>query len=77
MIDKSATHFESLLQESVKTHGHLCPGQVLGVKMSILGLRLVEIKEPKGRQKKDLIVYVEMDRCATDAVQSVTYRNLH
>ena len=64
--------FESLLNESVKIHGHLCPGQVLGVKMSILGLRATGIEEPKGKDRKNIIVFVEMDRCATDAVQSVT-----
>ena len=64
--------FENHLQESVKIHGHLCPGQVLGVRMSLLGLAKIGIESPKGRQKKDLIVFVEMDRCATDAVQSVT-----
>jgi formylmethanofuran dehydrogenase subunit E len=60
--------FETLLEESVRVHGHLCPGQVLGVRMSILGLRAVGIEDPR----KDLMVFVEMDRCATDAVQSVT-----
>ncbi len=64
--------FESLLNESVKIHGHLCPGQVLGVKMSMLGLREAGIEDPKGRDRKNIIVFVEMDRCATDAVQSVT-----
>lgn len=64
--------FEYLLNESVKIHGHLCPGQVLGVKMSMLGLRLIGIGDPKGMDRKNLIVFVEMDRCATDAVQSVT-----
>lgn len=64
--------FESLLDESVKIHGHLCPGQVLGVKMSMLGLRRIGIEDPKGKDRKNLIVFVEMDRCATDAVQSVT-----
>jgi len=64
--------FEGLLGESVKIHGHLCPGQVLGVKMSMLGLRKAGIEEPKGKDRKSLIVFVEMDRCATDAVQSVT-----
>ena len=64
--------FEGLLDESVKIHGHLCPGQVLGVKMSMLGLRNIGIDEPKGKDRKSLIVFVEMDRCATDAVQSVT-----
>lgn len=65
-------NFESLLEESVKIHGHLCPGQVLGVKMSMLGLREIGITDPKGKDRKKIIVFVEMDRCATDAVQSVT-----
>lgn len=64
--------FEKLLDESVAIHGHLCPGQVLGVRMSMFGLDKVGITDPKGRNRKDLIVFVEIDRCATDAVQSVT-----
>ena len=64
--------FEHLLSMSVRTHGHLCPGQVLGVRMSMLGLREAGIDDPKGKDRKHIIVYVEMDRCATDAVQSVT-----
>lgn len=70
-MEKSET-FESILQESVRVHGHLCPGQVLGVRMSLLGLREIGIDDPKGRDRKKIIVFVEMDRCATDAVQSVT-----
>ena len=65
-------NFESLLEASVKLHGHLCPGQVLGVKMSLLGLREIGISDPRGRDRKSIIVFVEMDRCATDAIQSVT-----
>ncbi len=65
-------NFETLLEESVKIHGHLCPGQVLGVKMSMLGLKMAGIEDPKGKDRKNIIVFVEMDRCATDAVQSVT-----
>ena len=64
--------FEALLTESVKLHGHLCPGQVLGVRMAILGLDLIGIDDPKGSQRKDFMVFVEIDRCATDAIQSVT-----
>ncbi len=59
-----------LLEEAAAAHGHLCPGQVLGVRMAMLGCREVAIDEPKG--SKALIVYVEIDRCATDAIQSVT-----
>ncbi|HET6515597.1 MAG TPA: FmdE family protein [Thermodesulfovibrionales bacterium] len=64
--------FNLLLEESVKIHGHLCPGQVLGVRMSLLGLRGAGISDPKGTDRKNLMVFVEMDRCATDAIQSVT-----
>ena len=64
--------FENLLEQSVRIHGHLCPGQVLGVKMSMLGLLEIGIEDPKGKDRKNIIVFVEMDRCATDAVQSVT-----
>ena len=72
MDKKHKMDFEKLLDISVKIHGHLCPGQVLGVRMSILGLSLTGIDDPKGKDRKNLIVYVEIDRCATDAIQSVT-----
>lgn len=68
----NASDFEVLLSESARIHGHLCAGQVLGVRMSMLGLREIGINDPKGADRKSLIVFIEMDRCATDAVQSVT-----
>jgi formylmethanofuran dehydrogenase subunit E len=68
----STIDFEMLLRESAKIHGHLCPGQVLGVRMSMLGLRQIGIGDPKGKDRKSIVVFVEMDRCATDAVQSIT-----
>lgn len=65
--------FDALLAESVERHGHLCAGQVIGVRMAMLGCRLVGIENPKAPQfRKKLIVYVEIDRCATDAIESVT-----
>ncbi len=65
--------FEALLKESVAEHGHLCAGQVIGVRMAMLGCRLIGIDEPKSDQwRKNLMVFVEIDRCATDAIQSVT-----
>ena len=68
--------FEEILAESVKTHGHLCPGQVLGVRLALLGLRLIGITDPKGKDRKRFLVFVEIDRCATDAIQSVTGASL-
>lgn len=65
--------FDILLSESVQRHGHLCAGQIIGVRMAMLGCRLVGIDDPKSEQyRKKLIVYVEIDRCATDAIESVT-----
>ena len=65
--------FESLLQSSAAAHGHLCPGQVVGVRMAILGCRLIGLDEPtRHDQIKKLIIYVEMDRCTADAVAHVT-----
>lgn len=60
------------MQESARVHGHLCPGQVLGVRMAVYGLGLIGIEDPRGKDRKSIIVYIETDRCATDAVQSVT-----
>ena len=70
--DRLLSEFEKLLTESAAAHGHCCPGQVLGVRMAMLGLREAGIEDPKGRQRKEIITCVEMDRCASDAVQSVT-----
>jgi formylmethanofuran dehydrogenase subunit E len=65
--------FEDLLATSAAAHGHLCPGQVVGVRMAMLGCRLIGLDDPTSHdQIKKLIVYVEMDRCAGDAVAHVT-----
>ncbi len=63
--------FDELLASSAKAHGHLCPGQVVGVRMAMLGCRLIDIADPHKEIKK-LIVYVEMDRCTADSVAHVT-----
>jgi formylmethanofuran dehydrogenase subunit E len=64
--------FEVLLDRSTAIHGHLCAGQVIGVRMSMLGLAAIGIHDPKGLDRKKLYILVEIDRCATDAIQSVT-----
>lgn len=64
--------FDELLEVSTKIHGHICAGQVIGVRMSMLGLERIGIDDPKGADRKKLYVLVEIDRCATDAIQSVT-----
>jgi formylmethanofuran dehydrogenase subunit E len=64
--------FEGLLNECERIHGHLCPGQVLGVRMAMYGLGLIGIRDPHGADRKKVCLFVEIDRCATDALQSVT-----
>nr|WP_321402508.1 FmdE family protein [uncultured Desulfobacter sp.] len=65
--------FNTLLEGSAKAHGHLCSGQVIGVRMAMLGCRLIGLDEPSTlSQIKKIIVYVEIDRCATDAISYVT-----
>jgi len=64
--------FEELLGSSAIAHGHLCPGQVVGVRMAMLGSRLIGLDDPSHPdQIKRLVVYVEMDRCTADAVAHV------
>jgi formylmethanofuran dehydrogenase subunit E len=65
--------FDTLLEGAAQAHGHLCPGQVVGVRMAMLGCDLIGLDNPSAMpQIKKIIVYVEMDRCAADAVAHVT-----
>ena len=63
---------DEYLREAEAAHGHLCAGQVLGVRMAIAGLERLGIQDPRGADRKRLITYVEIDRCATDAIAVVT-----
>ena len=62
--------YEQDLQEAAAYHGHLCSGQITGVRMARLAMKVLGIDDPKGF--RDLIVYVECDRCLTDAIGTVT-----
>lgn len=67
---------DELLNQAEVAHGHLCAGQVLGVRMAMLGCRLLGIDDPRGKvlraDRKRLVTFVEIDRCATDAIGVVT-----
>ena len=64
--------FDELLDRAEKSHGHMCAGQVLGVRMALLGCRSINIADPLGADKKNILVFVEIDRCAADAINTVT-----
>jgi formylmethanofuran dehydrogenase subunit E len=63
---------DQLLTKAETAHGHMCAGQILGVRMSLLGLNRLDIADPRGTDCKRIVAYVEIDRCATDAIGMVT-----
>lgn len=70
--DNRMKTLDEYLQAAEAAHGHLCAGQVLGVRMAMLGLRKLGIDDPAGKDRKRLVTFVEIDRCATDAIGVVT-----
>ena len=69
---KQMESLNDLLIRAEAAHGHLCAGQILGVRMALLGLARLGIADPRGADRKRLVVYIEIDRCATDAIGLVT-----
>jgi formylmethanofuran dehydrogenase subunit E len=63
---------DDYLREAEQAHGHLCAGQVLGVRLAMLGIEKLGIEDPRGKDRKRLVTIVEIDRCATDAISLVT-----
>ncbi len=63
---------DEYLRDAEQAHGHICAGQVLGVRLAMLGLQELGIDDPQGKDRKRLVTFVEIDRCATDAVAVVT-----
>jgi formylmethanofuran dehydrogenase subunit E len=64
---------DQLVQASARVHGHLCPGQVIGVRMAILGLGLLGYACPLGWPEiKNVVGIVEIERCLADAVATAS-----
>src|ERR1700749_4648114 len=66
---KTLPEYEQL---AAAAHGHMCAGQILGLRMAVHGLQLLGIFEPEGADRKRIVTFVEIDRCATDAIPVVT-----
>ena len=64
--------FDEYVELAEKAHGHICAGQILGLRLALYGMKLLGLDDPAGAQRKRLVTYVEIDRCATDAVTVVT-----
>ncbi len=63
---------DEYLADADRAHGHICAGQILGVRLAMYALRRLGIGDPQGKGRKRLVTFVEIDRCATDAVALVT-----
>src|SRR5512140_418819 len=63
---------DEYLKDAEAVHGHICAGQVLGVRLAMHGMAKLGIEDPRGKDRKRLVTFVEIDRCATDAVAVVT-----
>jgi len=62
---------EQYIERANVAHGHTCAGQILGIRLALAGLKSLGIEDPE-KERKRLVTFVEIDRCATDAVQLVT-----
>ena len=64
--------FDEYVALAEQAHGHICAGQILGLRLALHGLALLGLDDPLGAHRKRLVTYVEIDRCATDAIGVVT-----
>ena len=69
MALQSLAEYEVLAEAA---HGHLCAGQILGLRMALCGVKLLGIDDPADAGRKRLVTFVEIDRCVTDAIPVVT-----
>jgi formylmethanofuran dehydrogenase subunit E len=60
----------TLLQRSSSEHSHLCPRQVLGVRMGLAGLAALEVKAPV--TTKTALVIIETGGCFADGIRAAT-----
>lgn len=64
--------YETLVAGAEKFHGGICNGIKTGTRMTMSGLERIGIVDPKGADRKKLMVFVEIDRCCTDAIMALT-----
>lgn len=58
------------LEHSAKDHNHLCPRQVLGVRMGMLAARLLDLPLPQ--RNKRVLAILETDGCLVDGIVAAT-----
>lgn len=71
-LNYKSFNYNQCLETARQFHGDACSGIKTGTRMAIIGMEAVGIREPFGADRKNLVVYVESDRCASDAILAVT-----
>ncbi len=64
--------YAALVEQAGRFHGHVCRGIETGIRMAMAGLKLLGIEDPRGADRKKFVVFVECDRCVTDAIMAAT-----
>jgi formylmethanofuran dehydrogenase subunit E len=59
-----------LLQKSSRDHSHLCPRQILGVRLGLAGMHALGFEQPP--ENKRLLVITETDGCFADGLSAAT-----
>jgi formylmethanofuran dehydrogenase subunit E len=65
MVELDLNNYETLLAEAGRFHGDICPGIQIGTRMTMCGMKRLGLSDPFGADRKKLMVFVKIDRCAT------------
>jgi formylmethanofuran dehydrogenase subunit E len=63
-------NIQSLLDLSFRDHSHLCPRQILGVRLGLTGMKVLGFDTPP--DKKQLLIITETDGCFADGLSAAT-----
>ena len=63
-------NIQPILEKSMQDHDHLCPRQILGVRIGLAGMKMLGFSEPP--KKKELLIISETDGCFVDGVIAAT-----
>jgi len=73
-LENGMKDLQTLLDVSARNHSHLCPRQILGVRIGLAGLSALGFAEPPAGKR--LLVILETDGCFADGVSAATDCNI-
>jgi formylmethanofuran dehydrogenase subunit E len=67
---KHIMDIQPLLEKTASQHTHLCPRQILGIRLGLAGLKALDLEANNGTKR--LLVILETDGCFADGVSAAT-----